>query len=116
MSLAIPILIITVIANISIASFAYTRNPRSATHRLFAALTFVLAAWSIATYISTTVDHQETAIWLVRFVMFFSVPVGVLFLLLMHTYPRTSLAMSRPKFLIIIGAMILTMIVALTPF
>ncbi|HBE89621.1 MAG TPA: hypothetical protein DDW41_00225 [Candidatus Andersenbacteria bacterium] len=115
MSLAIPILIITVIANISIASFAYTRNPRSATHRLFAALTFVLAAWSIATYISTTVDHQETAIWLVRFVMFFSVPVGILFLLLMHTYPRASLSISHPKLILIVTAMVLTMIISLSP-
>lgn len=109
------ILIIAVTANILISLFAYTRNPRSATHRLFAILTFVIATWSITNYISVLAHANPTATWLVRFVIFFSVPLATLFLVLMHTFPRSTITISRKKLFIIASLTLITMGATLTP-
>lgn len=111
----IIILIFAILANIFIVSLAYIRNPKSATNRLLVALGIALTAWSAINFLSVKATSEEDATLLVRLVMACSVPIGVFFLILMHTFPHSVLKISRKTFWGAMGLMVITMIVALSP-
>ena len=114
-ALQISILAFAVATNFLILGFVYLRNPKSATHRLFALLTLIMSLWSTVNFFAVNPPTQFAATWLVRGVMFFAVPQSVVFFLLMHTYPRSSMAMSRKSLLGWTGITLLTMAAALSP-
>lgn len=115
MNIDVVILVVAVLTNIVLAVLVLRRNSSSATHLLFAALGIALSTWSVVNYFAVHSHSNPAATWLVRLVMFSSAPIGVLFFLLMHTYPRTSLALSRRNFLLVMTLMVLTMAVTLSP-
>jgi signal transduction histidine kinase len=86
------ILAIAVIANFLLAGFVYLRNPRSATHKLFTVLTFTMSLWSVINYFSYNVDSE-----------------------LMHTFPRSSMALSKRAIWIWAVLTLTTMVIALSP-
>ncbi|MEX1997838.1 MAG: ATP-binding protein [Candidatus Andersenbacteria bacterium] len=109
------IVAVAVITNLTIAYLVYVRNSRSATHRLLAVLSLIIAIWSIVNALSVHAETNPAATWLVRFVMFFSTPVGVLFFLLMYIYPRSTLGISRKILTLILTLMAVTMAVSISP-
>lgn len=115
MILEVSILVLAVATNLLLAFLVYLRNNRSATHRLFSILGLSLVVWSVINYFAVNAHGNPAATWLVRLVMFSSTPLGVFFFLLMHTFPRATLALSRRKFSILMALMVLTMVVSLTP-
>ena len=109
------ILLFAIIINFVLLGFVYLRNPKSATHRLFALLTLSMSLWSVTNYISYEIQSPQISSWLVRLVMFFAVPLSVLFFLLMHTFPRSSMSLSRNAVLVWSVLTIVTMAVTLSP-
>lgn len=106
---------VAVIINFGLIGFVYSRNPRSATHRLFALLALVMSLWSITNFFAVNASSHITALWLTRGVMFFATPLSVLFFLLVHTFPRSTLSLSRRALAIWITLTVLTMATALSP-
>lgn len=115
MSFDVVILVTAVLTNVALALLVSRRNPSSATNLLFAALGVALSAWSAVNYLAVHSHVNPAATWLVRLVMFTSTPIGVLFFLLVHTFPRTTLALSRRTFFIVLGVMAGTMAITLSP-
>jgi len=111
----VSILVSAVAINSVLLGFVYVRNPKSATHRLFALLVIVMSLWSITNFFAVNATAQPAATWLVRGVMFFAAPMSVTFFLLMHTFPRSSLSMSRRALFIWTSITLLTMAAAISP-
>src|SRR3989338_7543689 len=109
------ILSAAVIANLILVMISFRRNPLSASNRLFAAVGITLCFWSIVNFFSFQTNNQLLATWLVRFVMVLSTPLGIFFFLFVHTFPRTTLAMSKKTFWTWIFVMIVTMGIAASP-
>ena len=111
----VEILILAIIANLGLMGFVYYRNPKSATHRLFTLLTVIMMAWSLANFFSYVATDPQVVTWLVRAVMMFAVPMSVVFFLLMYTFPRATMPMSRRTLFIWIFVTFITMGVAISP-
>ncbi|MDP3900621.1 MAG: ATP-binding protein [bacterium] len=111
----ISILFFSVAVNLALLGFVYTRNPNSATHRLFALLALIISLWTITNFYSYNISDPLTAIWLVRGVMFFATPLSVTFFLLMHTYPRATMSLSKKAVVIWSFLTLITMAIAISP-
>ncbi len=112
----VSVLVLAVTTNLALLGFVYLRNPRSATHRLFSLLVLVMSLWSITNFFAVNATTQPAATWLVRGVMFFATPMSVIFFLLMHTFPRSTLSLSPGVFWVWVVLTGATMATALSPF
>lgn len=88
---------------------------KSATARLFFALTVVMSAWSAMNYLAYQPLSFPVALWVARLVLFFAVPMSLAFVLFIYTFPSTAWTLNRVKTwaLLLLGG--LTMVVTLTP-
>ncbi|MDP3685290.1 MAG: ATP-binding protein [bacterium] len=93
----------------------YRRNWKSVSYRIFFFLCTVFAVWAVANYISFRVETEVAALWWVRLVMFLAVLQGVPFFLLVHTFPRSTFALSKRTVIGLLLAMCVAMAVTLTP-
>ena len=110
------ILAIAVLGNIFLALLTLRRNTKSATHRLFTLLGMVFALWAIATFLGNNVQTEIAALWWVRITMMLAVPQAVLFMLLMQTFPKTKMVMSKKGLTILTAVTLLVMAVTLSPY
>lgn len=113
--LQLSLLVIVVAINFILAGFSYLRNRRSATNILFALEIVIINAYLISNFWSLHATTNAEAVWLVRLVMMFAAPMSVVFFLLMHTYPRATMLMTRRTLLIWAFLTVLTMIAAISP-
>lgn len=116
MNIQLVIVSIAILAILILGSVVYRRNPKSATNKLFMLLCADLALWGIATYRAVHASDHGPALFWVRMVMFLAVPQAVLFFLLMHTFPRATIMLSRKFSISLLVLMVSTMIVALSPY
>lgn len=93
----------------------YRRNWKSVSYRIFFFLCTVFAVWAVANYISFRVETEAAALWWVRLVMFLAVPQGIPFFLLVHTFPRSTFALSKRTVVWLVIAMCVAMFTTLTP-
>ena len=107
---------IAIAANIIIGVAVLFSNRSSATNRIFFVQTVILAIWSATNYISYQSHNPETALLLVRLVLFFAVPNSICFFMLMHTFPEESLRMKRWVYYILLAITLITMALTLSPF
>lgn len=112
----LPILIFSILGNLSLGLLVYFKNPRSATNTLFAALTTSLIFMLIANFFSVDSKDPATILTAIRFAMFFAAPVAYFYLLLVLTFPNPKIALSTHKVLLLGSLTIATMIVALSPY
>jgi signal transduction histidine kinase len=80
------------------------------------ALTFFLCCWSIVNYISFQVIDPFMALFWVRLVMFFAVPLGTTFFVFIITFPREKLQLGTLKVLVILTYMAITMYACLSSY
>src|SRR3990167_5292328 len=113
--LDLSVLVTAVTINLLLSLLTYSRNPQSATHRLFALLCITFIFWSIVNFFAVNAHANPEATWLVRFVMFFSVPLGILFFLLTYTFPRTTMSISRRQLVVVVALTLVTMVDTLSP-
>jgi len=88
MTLALPILVFGIIANILLGLFVFVRNRKSATNILFFLLTADISLWSVSNYFAITIQDPLTSLYWTRIVMALAVIQAVLFFLLIHTIPK----------------------------
>jgi signal transduction histidine kinase len=74
-------------SNIILGCIVYFSRRKSATSVLFLGLTIALSAWSLVNYSSYQTQDVGQALLLVRLVMFFAVPIGLLFLFFADSFP-----------------------------
>ena len=94
---------------------AYRRNKKSATNRLLALLTVSIFLWGVANEVSLAASTPAATLLWIRLTMAFAVPMSLLFLVLMHTFPRATLDLKpRTTWLLLLtgGA---TMALAVSP-
>ncbi len=112
----ITVLAVTVLGNLLLGMFALQRNPKSASNVIFTLLTLSFALWAIVTFFAVNAQTQIVALWMTRLVMFLAVPQAVLFMILMHTFPRPAISLPRPVLLGVGFAAIVVATFTLSPF
>lgn len=94
--------------------FVLLKNTKSATHRTFFFLTMVLAAWSVANYISVN-PIGLSQLWWARLVLFFAALLNLAVFLAFDVFPRYR-AYGRPLWRwIAVGMTAVAMAIVLTP-
>lgn len=87
--------LIEAIASTVLAAFVIRRNPKSATHTLFGLMALSVSMWATANYVSFTTENYPLALWSIRVVMAFAVVQSAVFALLMHTFPFSTIRLSK---------------------
>lgn len=107
---------LAVIANVLLGVIILTGKRKSATSKLFFALTLSLAGATFANYFSLipNMSDQLTLFW-IRMVMFFGAPMGIIFYLFVRAFPGDKLPVSSKWQKIIISLGVINCIIALTP-
>lgn len=108
----LSVLSVVVISTLILALFVLLKNPKSATNRLFALLTGLIALWSIIMYVSLHPPSIESALFWIRSTIFVATPMSVTFFLFIHNFPNVNMKISKGFLYPLIGFTILTMIVA----
>jgi len=114
--LQVVILTGAVVVNIILAIFVYKNNPKSATNKIFGLLGGVVSVWLITMYLAQSPTFLDYALLITRATIFFATPMNVLFFLLAKTIPLQRLQLSRRNFLLLMFVMVLTMLLALSPY
>ncbi len=112
----IAILVGVTLTNFVLMGLVYYRNPKSATHKLFALQALAISLYLISNAVAVNAQTEFLAIWSIRTVMFFAAPMSVVFFLLMHTFPRSTMAMRKRAVWAWAGATLITMALTLTPY
>ena len=93
----------------------FIHNRKGISNRIFIVHAAVGVVWAIINYFSV-IASPETALFWIRFVIFFAVPHVFLFLLFVENFPSEKLEGRRWQFVVTLGLMGLMMILALSPF
>jgi len=112
----IIILVLVVLSSTILGLFVFNSNPKSATNKIFLALSVLIAIWSIVIYLSLATSSRMMTLILVRLTTSIAVPLTGSFLLLMHTFPSDKLKMSRKEFFGLITLFVSTMLLTFSPF
>lgn len=116
-SLSEGILFTSVILNVFLGYIVLRSNIKSATNRLFALLTVSISVWMAVFFVSIQpVPPGMTSLQWIRWSLFFTVPVNVLFLLLAYTFPDDKLAVKRSTFWTLLFLTIAVCAITISPF
>jgi len=107
---------IAIAANIILGFVVFYRDRKNTTGRLFLLQTIILSFWSVANYFSYKVTDLVITLWIQRLVLFSAVPNSIVFLFLMHTFPKPRLQMPKRIVWLISFLAVATMLLTLTPF
>ena len=81
---------LAVAASMILGFIVFFRDPRSITSAVFLVFVFVSSALGIVNYLSYQLTDSTVRLWLIRFVMFFSVFQSFLFFLFIIVFPKKS--------------------------
>lgn len=93
--------ILAFVTNAYLGLFVYLRNPKSATHRLFAILSLLTCVYVVVNYISLhpeIVGAHDQLFW-IRIVMMTCSFIGPALIFLVHTFPRDEFTM-KPRYVV----------------
>jgi signal transduction histidine kinase len=107
---------VAISANIILGTIVFFSDRRNATSILFLLESIVISIWSLLNYFTYQITSLFQALWVERLVLFFAVPMSIVFVLLMYTFPEKKWIASKKTtyFLVIIS--LLTMFWTLTPY
>lgn len=91
--------ILAFVTNAYLGLFVYLKNPRGATNRLFAVLSFLTCVYVVVNFISlhpNTIGAVDQLFW-IRIVMMVCSFIGPALIFLVHTFPRDEFTM-KPKY------------------
>jgi len=112
----VVVLIIVVLSSIVLGLFVFNTNPKSVTNRIFLLLSSSIAIWSLILHLSLDVSSVKMTLFFVRLSTTFAVPLAGSFLLLVHTFPRDRLRMSKREFYGLIIILTSTMLFTFSPY
>ncbi|MDP2668436.1 MAG: ATP-binding protein [bacterium] len=115
-NLDLMMLLGVVVIDASVAFWTYRDNPKSATNKLYALLSFSIICWLISAYLfGLPVFAVQSIIW-ARLGIFFAAPMSALFFLLAHTLPSETILLSKRAFYTTIASVIAMMTFNISPF
>lgn len=114
--LRLAILIFTVLVNGFLAVVVIKNDPRNATNRIFAALSFITIFWLIDLYLSVNPAYIQNSLLWGRLSIFLAVPQIMCFYLLARTLPDSRLQVSRKARHRLFAITIAVMAIAISPF
>lgn len=98
-----------------IALFAYYKNPKNASIRIFAALGITIAFWLIVFFVSTLNLSIERSLFFIRASLFFAVPMNYLFLMFSLNTPHEKYVIKNSWITVVSIWSICVMILSITP-
>lgn len=109
--------IIAFIASTYLGLMVYLRNPKSATHRLFAVIAGLIDAYIVVNYLSLhpPIPTPENQLFWIRVVMFVTSFIGPMLFLLVHTFPRDTITLRERYLAPLLILMFLSATLAMTP-
>ena len=114
--MGLTISIFTSFVNVLLGLFTYYKNPKSATNKLLAFLAFQIAIWSILNYLSLHQATEAATLFWIRLDMLPGAPMGPTIYLLVRSFPHPEIGISRPKLFIIGLLVLITMLLAISPY
>lgn len=96
--------------------FTFLKNPKSDTHRFLAFLSFIIAFWAAANYISLNPPSKESTLFWIRFTMPPGAFMGPTIYFLVRAFPHYKVALSKSVLVVIWAFTLITSIVALSPY
>lgn len=112
----LAVLIFATFFNILLGSFIFLKDKKNVTFRLFAALNFLIAVWSISSYISLYPPSPESTLFWIRVNMSAATAMNVGFLCLVLNIPNYKLKINLKLLLFLICLTIITIFVAQSPY
>ncbi|MBI2596478.1 hypothetical protein HYW46_07155 [Candidatus Daviesbacteria bacterium] len=103
-----------VVSNLFLGALAFSKNPKSATHRLFLLLTVILALWAVANSISVTVQSKEDIFFWVKAVMVITSAMFSTIYLLSATYPHNNFILPKKWVLLTVVITFVTQILVVS--
>jgi signal transduction histidine kinase len=91
-------------------------NRKSATNILFLFFASVNSIWSVLSYLIYLDFDENLTLWIIRFVMFFALLQVFAFCLLVNTFPKESLQISKKKLGVLSLIVLIGLILTLTPY
>lgn len=109
--------IIALIASTYLGLMVYLRNPKSATHRLFAVIAVLVDAYVVVNYLSLhpPIATAGNQLFWIRVVMFVTSFIGPMLFLLVHTFPRDTITLRERYLAPLLILMFLSATLAMTP-
>lgn len=105
------------IAAIGILGFViYLNNRESITGKSFLLFAVVTICWSAVNYLSYHVPYPETALWILRFVMFFAVWHAFSLFQLFYVFPKDTVVFPPKYNWVLVPLVFAVSVVTLTPF
>src|SRR3989344_7076420 len=106
----------TAVTNLILGLFTYYKNPKSSTNRLLAFLAAQISVWAILNYLSLHAPTEAATLFWIRIDMLPGAPMGPTLYLLVNTFPGRKINISRSKLTAIIFFVLLTMLLAISPY
>lgn len=108
---------IAFLASTYLGLMVYLRNPKSATHRLFAVIAGLIDAYVAVNYLSLHPPLQtpENQLFWIRVVMFVTSFIGPMLFLLVHTFPRDTITLRGRYLAPLLSLMFLSATLSMTP-
>lgn len=107
--------LVMVFAIFFLGSVVYFNDKQSSTNKLFFFISLFTVFWALANYFSLN-PYGLGVIYFIRFVLFFAAPHAVLFTLFVYNFPNEQLVIKKKPFYISIFAMVLAMLLAISPY
>ncbi|MDE2020020.1 MAG: hypothetical protein KGJ13_06780, partial [Patescibacteria group bacterium] len=114
-SLGAIVLLVSALIDAILAVGVLRSNPRSATNRIFFALSISIMLW-LLTYVAYFPSFSAYTLLLVRLGIFFAAPMSMLFFLFAHTVPHENIQLDRRLFWIILVETAAVMALNLSPY
>ena len=119
-SLELVLLVVALTFNALIGYVAYRSNPKSATARFFALLTFFTTLWLINNYVSGHIaqypQFSELALVAGRLGILWAAPMSALFFFLAHTIPSEHVRLPRLWYYASLAGTLFMMILNVSPY
>ncbi len=115
MSLALIIVVVTVIANLVIAAFVFLNNPKSASNASLTILSISSAGWTLFTYLALFSTEADIRLFWVRAVMIVTSVFGPSIYLLASSFPGSEIKVKKPILIATIVMSILSAVLSATP-
>lgn len=109
------VLTLSVAGNAILGFLVLRKNPKSATHIIFAALNVTLFVYAIINFFSIHETDSETALFLVRILMLFPVFHTSAIFLFLNTFPSEHFRLTRSALAFLVVPSLLCMALAVSP-
>lgn len=106
--------LIVIISNLLLGFFSYTKNPKSATNKLFLILTLILSLWAVTNYFSIQSKTADDVFFWIKLVLTVTSPMVPVIYLLTRAFPGRTIGISTYKLLLIIIFILVTQILSLS--